>query len=526
LDLFARIYIQARGMIARLKTIGLSGLDTFDVEVEVTVRSGKPYYAVIGLGDGAVKESKERVQSAIVQSRFSLPEQIVVNLAPADVKKEGASFDLAIALGILICTGQLDAGSLEGVCVLGELALDGGIKYIRGALTLVIGVKPEEFDRILIPETNLAEASLMGSQGLIGVRNLKQVVSYLKSGVIEETDFIWPENYQSPEHRDSPKSFNQVWGQDVAKRALSIAAAGGHNLLMVGPPGCGKSMLAERFSTILPEPTRQETIEMVSIHSAMGMDLSDLISGSRPFRSPHHSISEAGLIGGGTNVRAGEITLSHGGVLFLDELPEFRRTSIEALRSPLESGKVTVSRAKYQRTFPAAFQLIAAMNPCPCGKFGYGKGKQSCLCGNQQIQKYLSKLSFPIIERIDLQVELEEVPLNVLAGGINKKQDQSFNSWQDQVRAARIRQLKRSTILNYRLNSEQLKSLCNMNESANSFFIEACSKLEISARSFVRLLRVARTIADLDDKENVREVHLAEALSYRALSRIWSKVKN
>ncbi len=508
-------------MIARLKTIGLSGLETFPVEVEVTTRIGKPYYSVIGLGDNAVKESKERVQSAIIQSGYSLPDQIIINLAPAEQKKEGAAFDVAIALGILICSGQLDPDLIRGVCVLGELALDGSIKSVRGALTLVIAVNRNEFDRILIPASNLKEATLLGAEGISGFQSLKQLVAYLKHGTM---DYLVPEPEDIPK-KTNRNNFSEVWGQNVAKRALAIAAAGGHNALMVGPPGCGKSMLAERFASILPEPDKAEIVEMVSIHSAMGFNPVDLIEGVRPFRAPHHTISEAGLIGGGPNVKAGEITLSHGGVLFLDEFPEFRRSSIEALRSPLESGKVTVSRAKFQRTFPANFQLLAAMNPCPCGKFGYGTGKKACTCANQQIQKYLSKLSFPIIDRIDLQVELEEVPLNVLSERLQFSEE-TAHDYNLQISEARGIQFKRNGLLNSRLNSAALKQACGMSETANKFFVEACSKLDISARSFIRLMRVARTIADLDQKESVTESHLAEALSYRALARIWAKVKN
>lgn len=505
-------------MISRLKTIGLSGLETFSIDVEVTTRSGKPYFSIIGLGDNAVKEAKERVQAALSNSGFMLPEQTLVNLAPAEVKKEGASFDLAIALGMMCCMGQVSSSLLEGRLFLGELTLDGGIRAIRGALTLVLGTSNSEIREIIVPLDNLAEATLLSSTTVIGVSSLPQVISYLKFGEmppqISNTKLSHSGKYSTVN-----LGFNDVWGQNVAKRALTIAAAAGHNILMVGPPGCGKSMLAQRFGALLPEPSKQETIEMVSIHSAMGHDPSDLISGARPFRTPHHSISEAGLIGGGGSARAGEITLSHGGTLFLDEFPEFRRSSIEAMRAPLENGHVTISRAKIQRTFPASFQLIAAMNPCPCGKFGYGRGKKSCLCSSSQIQKYIAKLSYPILDRIDLQVELEPIPLNILTNGLNSELSQNVD-YVSLARSARERQLARSTFLNAKIGADSLRKYCKLSSRSQIFFEEACAKLDISARGFVRILRVARTIADIDDSEKVDESHIAEALSYRALTRI------
>lgn len=501
-------------MLVRVATSAITGIDAISIDVEVRIRNqSKPSFNIIGLGDNAVREARDRVISAIKFAGFSVPDGILVNLAPAEVKKEGASFDVPIALGIIAGSEQINPACLDGRAFHGELALDGRIKPIRGGVALTVEAVRAKLSEIVVPLANRPEAKLIPGIRVIGVESLPELTAYLNGEIEPEQD-----NEMLPCVPRQVRRLSEVWGQDVAKRALLVAAAGGHNLLMIGPPGCGKSMLAERFPSILPPLTTAERLETVKVHSIAGYGLNGLLAGERPFRNPHHVISEAGLVGGGSQPRPGEISLAHNGVLFLDEFPEYRRSVIEALRSPIETGFVLVSRAKSSQKFPASFQLLAAMNPCPCGRLG--AGGQKCSCSQSAISKYLQKLSQPILDRIDIHVELEAVPFSVISGENKEMVDNSEQRWRQSVLQARERQQSRSGHNNSQLLLSVLKRYINISPSSRKLLEESTRKFGISARGFVRILRVALTIADLDGEEQVAEHHISEALSYRCLERM------
>lgn len=500
-------------MLVRIITSAITGIDAIPIDVEVRIRKqSKPSFNIIGLGDNAVREARDRVISAIKFVGFSVPDGILVNLAPAEVKKEGASFDLPIAVGILAGSGQINADH-DFRAFHGELALDGRIKPIRGTVALTIEAVRCKMEEIVVPLANRSEAALIPGIRVVGVESLSELASYLNGEIVPDSD-----DQSIPLHPRPSRRLSEVWGQEIAKRALMVAAAGGHNLLMIGPPGCGKSMLAERFPSILPPLSTSERLETVKVHSIAGYGLNGLLAGERPFRNPHHVISEAGLIGGGSQPRPGEISLAHNGVLFLDEFPEYRRSVIEALRGPIENGFVLVSRAKSSQRFPASFQLLAAMNPCPCGRLG-GR-TQKCKCSQVAISKYLQKLSQPILDRIDIHVELEAVPFSVISGVDKENVDNSEYRWRQSVLQAREKQMTRSGHTNNLLTLSALKRFINISSSSRKLLEESTRKFGISARGFVRILRVALTIADLDGDSQVADHHISEALSYRCLERL------
>ena len=491
----------------------MSGISAHTVDVEVeTEAEGKAAYIIIGMGDIAVRESRDRVVSALRNSGFYVPARILVNLAPAELKKEGATFDVAIAVGILASSGALRRTDLEGVTFHGELSLNGAIKPVKGMVAHAIEALQRGAEEIIVPRENLSEAALISGIAARGVASIAELVAYL------EGELLLPDSAPLPDNRAKRRmSLGEVRGQRAAKRALTIAAAGGHNLLMVGPPGCGKSMLAERFPCLLPDLSRVEMLDAVKIHSVAGLSVERLLQGERPFRSPHHLISEAGLLGGSSVPRPGEVSLAHHGVLFLDELPEFRRGALEGLRQPLEAGRLLVSRAKGSFEFPAAFQLLAAMNSCPCGRLGV-KGA-SCICTRAAVYAYLKKISLPILDRIDLHVDVDAVSPDELQQPAEKGAE-SDASLRDTVVDARERALDRAHTLNARLQPKQVESFIKPSAEAVDLLRRTLEIRPMSARGYFRVLKVARTIADLERHDRVERSDISEALGYRSLERI------
>jgi magnesium chelatase family protein len=504
-------------MMVRVQSSTVTGIDSIPVDVQVQVREGKQNFTIIGLADAAIREARDRVYSALSHLGFKMPSVILVNLAPAEIKKEGARFDLPIALGVLAAARALPRSMLEGKCFLGELSLDGQVKSVRGALSCALGVRERGMSTLVLPRENVGEASLVRDLEVVGVSSLRELVSWLSGGAPPQPVRVVPE--QAP--REAP-DITEVWGQETAKRALVVAAAGRHNVLMVGPPGCGKSMLAQRFSSLLPPLQEVESLETARIHSSAGQPLRRILLGERPFRAPHHVISEVGLVGGGTHPRAGEISLAHHGVLFLDEFPEYRRSALEALRAPLEAGTVTIARASGSVTFPARFQLIAAMNPCPCGRLGARQAnkKETCLCSRTSIQNYLKKLSQPILDRIDLQVELNPVPVERMLAPETAACEGVARALKAQIAEAQQRQSERQGMLNSMLSAKQLRAHLEIKPEAIALLEHASRRLGLTARGFVRMLRVAATVADLAGAPAIASAHVAEALSFRALSTI------
>jgi magnesium chelatase family protein len=512
-------------MLAKLKTFSLVGIEALPVEVEVDVSSAAlPRTVLVGLPEQAVKESTHRVERAMVNSGFVRPQdRIVINLAPAELPKQAASFDLPITLGILAGSGQIASEIFPHYAVVGELSLEGQARPVRGALSMAMRASRDpELRGIVVPAASAAEAAVVESIEVIPIRSLTQAVAFF-TGELEIDPFPsqLPELFQ--QYAVYEDDFADVRGQELAKRALMIAAAGAHNLIMVGPPGTGKSMLASRLPTILPELTAGESIETTRIYSAMGkLPPGQPLMGQRPFRAPHHTISEAGLVGGGNPPSPGEISLSHHGVLFLDELPEFNRRTLEVLRQPMEEATVTISRALRSTTFPADFILVAAMNPCPCGY--RNDERRDCHCTPPQIERYMSRISGPLLDRIDIHLEVGTVPYQQLAadsGGTSS--EQMFA----QVRAARRTQTERfsrsKTRYNGQMNSRQIRLHCRLNASCRELIRSSVNELGLSARAHDRILRVARTIADLEDAIDVNEEHLQEAVNYRLLDRqLWT----
>ncbi|MCO6431194.1 MAG: YifB family Mg chelatase-like AAA ATPase [Deltaproteobacteria bacterium] len=503
-------------MIARIKTASIQGIDALSVEAEVHLKKGQRRISIIGLADSAVREAKDRVQTAMRHSGVSVKGDVLVNLSPAEVRKEGAHFDLPIAIGVLVAARAVSYPEVKDRSFFGELALDGRIKPVRGILALTINSLQRGIKEVIVPLKNKREAELLPGIKITAVSSLAQLIAYLKGREL-------PERKEDPLPAASPyapilNGFSDVWGQHSAKRALTIAAAGGHNILMIGPPGCGKSMLAQRFPTILPPLSSCEKLEVIKIHSVAGAPVEGYLSGVRPYRHPHHLVSDAGLIGGGSIPKPGEISLAHNGVLFLDEFPEFRRSALEALRQPMESGLACISRAKANLAFPASFQLIAAMNPCPCGRLGI-EGN-SCLCSRSSIAAYLKKLSQPILDRIDLHVELAGVPVEALTGA--KREGGEFDSPAEIVHHARKLQVSRQGKVNALLSGEEIAAMARIKPHALRLLEQAAKKTGLSARTFVRILRVSFSIADMEGASQVDERHVAEAIGFRSLERLQS----
>lgn len=507
-------------MLVKTYSAAVNGLDVTTVTVEVNIVPGV-MYRMTGLGDTAVREGRDRIASALQVNGYKFPHaDITINLAPADLRKEGSSFDLPLAMAILTASGAVTSDVLADYMLVGELSLDGTLQPVKGALPIAIRARAEKFKGLIVPKQNEREAAVVNNLEVYGMENIMDVIKLLTGREVYEPTFVDTRREFYEQQSRFDLDFADVRGQESVKRALEVAAAGGHNLIMVGPPGSGKSMMAKRLPSILPPLSLAESLETTQIHSVAGkLKRGTSLISQRPFRSPHHTISEVALVGGGINPQPGEISLAHNGVLFADELPEFNKQTLEVLRQPLEDHKITISRSKYTVEFPCSFMFIASMNPCPCGY--YNDPTHKCCCTPGQIQRYMSKISGPLLDRIDIQVEVQPVEFDAMSSTIDGESSASIRA---RVVKARDIQSRRFADIpevhcNAQMTSAMLRKYCAIDSEGLAHLKEAMTQLNMSARAYDRILKVARTIADLDGSENIKPEHLAEAISYRNLDR-------